>query len=67
MSKLSSKCIESNISVNPSLQYPNSAFSIQVFPFGRVTVLTNQELIEEMKRAPVDVLSFEEVSHAVLR
>lgn len=47
------------------LQHPNSAFHTRVFPFGKVTVLTNRELIDEMNRAPPDELSFDDVSRMV--
>jgi hypothetical protein len=32
---------------------------MQMFPFGMVTVITHPKLLEELKRAPEDVLSFE--------
>jgi hypothetical protein len=48
-----------------TLQHPNSAFRAYVFPFGKVTVLTNRGLIDEMNHAPPDHLSFDEVSRMV--
>jgi hypothetical protein len=53
--------------LHPLLQYPNSAFCVHVFPFGKVTVLTSRKLINEMNHAPPDDLSFDEVSQAVRR
>ena len=47
------------------LQYPKSAFSTRVFPFGKVTVLTDRKLVDEMNHASPDDLSFDDVSQAV--
>src|SRR5262245_33028043 len=53
--------------LNLTSQYPNAAFCVRVFPFGKATVLTSRKLVDEMNRAPPDVLSFDEVSQMVSR
>ncbi|KAJ7221489.1 cytochrome P450 [Mycena pura] len=43
------------------------AHRVPAFPFGVITVISDQQLIDEMMDAPLSVLNFEPVSHQLLQ